>query len=146
MLRPPKSKDDLRQWCEEATRLINSGSQISGGNGIQISKGIGGVTVSASQPTQIGIIKRARLNASAGSYNYITANLIDETGNEITSGYGYNITVYCSIMGGTALNAASPRLVDDGYIFVVQLPYDNTGTLQYNWYCTTIFQATQDCT
>ena len=47
------------------------------------------------------------------------------------------ITVYCPISGGTALNAAIPRLADEDLIFV----WNDGGT----WRTTFVFQATEDC-
>ncbi len=54
-----------------------------------------------------------------------------------TDGTGAEVTVNCSIVNGTALNSAIPRLEDGDWIFVNNI----AGT----WYCTTIFQTTENC-
>ena len=54
-----------------------------------------------------------------------------------TDNTGEEITVTCSIIGGSALNSAVPRLADGELIFVSSIG----GT----WYCLTTFQASEDC-
>jgi len=81
--------------------------------------------------------RRARTTAAAGSGTTIVCNLIKNDGTEITSGLGSGITVNCDICGGSALNAAIPRLADDDYISV----YHHDG----KWYCNTVFQTSEDC-
>jgi hypothetical protein len=54
-----------------------------------------------------------------------------------TDATGTEITVTCEICGGTALNAAFPRLEDGDRIFVIQ---DGT-----TWRALQIFQATETC-
>ena len=51
---------------------------------------------------------------------------------------GTSITVYFEICGGSSLNSALPRLSDGKRITVF---YDGT-----YWRCTTVFQASEDCT
>jgi len=84
-------------------------------------------------------IRRAKLTANAGATATITANLYNaKTGilDEETE-----ITVYCNISGGTALNEAIPVLVIGQEIVVEKLPYLNGGTLEQRWYCQGIFQT-----
>jgi len=51
---------------------------------------------------------------------------------------GDAITVYCAIaQGGTALDEASPRLIDTDPMIVTQIGGD--------WWCTTMFMPTDDC-
>ena len=66
----------------------------------------------------------------AGSGSTITCYLdVDSTGEEIT--------VNCHICGGSALNAAVPRLADGDEMLV--------SLMDGNWYCLTVFQTTEDC-
>ena len=75
-------------------------------------------------------IHKAYCKTDAGAATTIVAYLdTDTTGDEIT--------VNCSIAGGGNLNAAIPRLANGTLIFVIEI--DST------WYCTTVFQATEDC-
>lgn len=90
-------------------------------------------------------VYRAITTEAAPAAANITCNLYDDTGTEITSGTGSAIEVYCSIIGGTALNAAVPRLEDNDDLFVVSLPYNNGTATENRWYCTSLFQASQDC-
>jgi len=46
-------------------------------------------------------------------------------------------TIYCKICGGSALNAAIPRLAINDYISVAKIG-------EY-WYCLTVFQTSEDC-
>ena len=85
-----------------------------------------------------GTIRRARTRAAAGAGATIACNLFEVNGTtEITSGDESNITVNCEICGGSALNAAVPRLANNDEIAV----YKQGGS----WYCTTVFQTSQDC-
>ncbi len=54
-----------------------------------------------------------------------------------TDGTGTQITVSCSIMGGTKLNEALPRLEDGKWIMVTKIGA--------TWYCMAPFQTTEDC-
>lgn len=55
-----------------------------------------------------------------------------------TDGTGTEITVTCSVaQGGSALNAAVPRLKDGDLIFVSKIGA--------TWYCTMIFMPSEDC-
>lgn len=99
-------------------------------------------------------IRRAKLTASAGSGNTITANpyingiLYDGVSGDPCH-WPYvtpEITVHCNIAGGgTNLNEAVPRLVEGDEILVVLLPYCNAGTIEDRWYCLTLFQNSIDC-
>jgi len=77
-----------------------------------------------------GVERIAYCSEDAGADNIIAAEL-DEVDGEA-------IEVTCLIaQGGTALNAASPRLIDEDPIFVV--------LVGETWYCTSIFMPTDDC-
>jgi len=83
-------------------------------------------------------VRMARTTTSAGGATSIVCNLIDNDGEtEILSGLGSGITVYCRITEGVNLNEALPRLANDDYIFVQNI--------SGKWWCTTIFQASEDC-
>ena len=89
-------------------------------------------------PITGGLIRRAKTTQAAPAATKITANLIGQDGDEITSGLGSGIDVYCDIAGGGNLNAAVPRLTND-FEFSV---YNLNG----KWYCAFGFQASEDCT
>jgi len=86
-------------------------------------------------------VRRAKCTADAGSGATIAATLYDGNGEDSTA-----ITVYCSIANGSDLDEATPRLEEDLDIFVTKSTYDNAGTPESRWYCTTVFQTTEDCT
>lgn len=90
-------------------------------------------------------VLRAITTEAAPAATNITCNLYDSTGTEITSGTGSAIEVYCSVIGGGNLNAAVPRLEDNDDLFVVKLPYKNGTATESRYFCTTLFQASQDC-
>lgn len=90
-------------------------------------------------------VRRAITTEAAPAATNITCNLYDSSGQEITSGEGSAIEVYCSVIGGGNLSAAVPRLEDNDDLFIVQLPYNNGGTAESRWYCLSLFQASQDC-
>lgn len=91
-------------------------------------------------------VRRAITTAAAGAGNTITVNLYDSNGIEQTSGDESNITVYCTIVGGSALNTAIPRLENDTPIEVIQHPYWNEGIVEQRWYCAGLpFQASEVC-
>jgi len=93
-----------------------------------------------------GRIRRAVATANAGSGSTITCNLYnDDTGEAQSSGDEAGITVYCTICGGSNLNEAVPRLAAGSDLFVTYLPYYSGGSTSYRWYCTTVFNASMDC-
>jgi hypothetical protein len=97
-----------------------------------------GIPVSGGNQTRI-----AQTTQAAPADIKITANLLGNGGNEKTSGLGSGIDVYCIVTPNTTttstvkLNSAIPRLVDNQYIFVTNI--------QGKWWCTTIFQVSEDC-
>ncbi len=93
-----------------------------------------------------GGVRRAVVTANAGSGSTITCNLYKEdTGEAQATGDETGLTVYCMICGGSHLNQAVPRLVQGCDIFVIEMPYYSKGTTTYRWYCTTVFNASMDC-
>lgn len=74
-------------------------------------------------------VRLAYCSEAAPADNTIAATLDHTTGTAIT--------VTCHICNGSALNAAVPRLADNDEIFVVKIGA--------TWYCTTIFQTSEDC-
>ncbi len=68
----------------------------------------------------------------------IICNLYNRNGGEITGAdLGAGIEVHCSVSGGADLDDAVPRLADNQLLFV----FNSNGV----WYCTTIFQVSEDC-
>jgi hypothetical protein len=76
------------------------------------------------------LIRKAYAKTDAGGGSTITCYLD-------TDGTGQEITVYCEICGGSALNEAIPRLEDGDRIAV----WNDAGT----WRSIMTFQATEDC-
>jgi len=76
-----------------------------------------------------GVVRRARVKTTPGAVDYVTCNLGSETGEEITA--------YCDICNGTALNDASPLLAAGMYISV----YREGGV----WRCAAPFQGYEEC-
>jgi hypothetical protein len=91
----------------------------------------------------LGTNRRARTTEAATANNHITCNILDSSGAEATEGEEFEVEVYIDIAdGGTALNTSSPRLRNDEYMTVTLLPLT---TSTERWYCTTVFQPTEDC-
>lgn len=69
-----------------------------------------------------GAVRRAKLGASAGDSNTILASLLDATtGDLVTSGEGFEITLKADIIGtNQRLDFAVPRLVIDDIVPVYQ--------------------------
>jgi hypothetical protein len=84
-----------------------------------------------------GNVRLAQTTEDAPGDDNIACNLLDMSGTEITSGLGSGIDVYCKIAGGSALNAAIPRLSDND-----QIPVFHANGV---WYCSQVFQTTEDC-
>lgn len=82
-------------------------------------------------------VRMARTTEAAPAAQNITCNLMGGDGTEISSGVGSAIEVYCKVCGGGNLNSAIPRLANNDYIFVVNL--------RGVWYCTTVFQTSENC-
>ena len=110
--------------AEYATPLISSAEYIA------VAQRPDGVWYYVARLSQ-GTSRKAYCKVAAGAGTTIVCYLdTDATGTEIT--------VNCSVVGGSALNAAVPRLADGSLLFVENLG----GT----WYCTsTVFQTTEDC-
>jgi len=88
-------------------------------------------------PIVSGQVRRARTAAAAGATTTIVCNLLDNAGDEITSGLGSAITVNFDICGGGNCNAAVPRFANDDYLFIVNI--------QGNWWYPIALQGTEDC-
>ena len=89
-------------------------------------------------PISGGFVRMARTLEAAPADTKIRANLILNNGDEaLWTSLGGDLDVYCKISGGGDLNTALPRLADDDYIFVANL--------QGKWWCTTIFQTSEEC-
>lgn len=74
-------------------------------------------------PDDRNITRMARTTEAAPATSIqttsITCNLIDNEGNEITSGPGSAIEVFARCSGTTTWDEAEPALSDDEYVFVV---------------------------
>lgn len=81
----------------------------------------------------------AKATEAAGAVANITCNLLDVDGAEITSGLGSAIEVYGNICPAavTALNACTPRIVDNDEFPVINI--------QGKWWFDFQFQGTTDC-
>ena len=92
----------------------------------------------AGVPITGGFVRSAKTTQAAPADTKITANLIGQDGDEITSGLGANIDVYCDITGGANLQQALPYLANGQWISV----YNQRGM----WKCTQLFQKWGICT
>ncbi len=81
-------------------------------------------------------VRQARTRSAAGSSQTIQVNLFDNLGNEITTGAGSNITVYCNT-GGDNLDVSVPLLTNDQDFMVVY----KAGTGK--WWCIDSFNVGQ---
>ena len=90
--------------------------------------------------SSVGDIKRAACSGNAGGTATIQATLYNPDGTD-----GDEVTVYCNISNGTALNTAVPRLEINDDIFVTQSTFNNAGTPEVRWYCVTNFNFTENC-
>ena len=83
--------------------------------------------------------RMVRTTEAAPAGTNITCNLIGNDGEtELTSGLGAGVEVYCSTALGVDLNAATPRLADDDYLFAENI----SGA----WRCVAVFSAVrEDC-
>ena len=123
-------------------RAVNALDNISGdglvqvqktGYGLAIGLNIAGLHKHIPRFKIYNEIYQAKTQAAAGAATTISCKLLNEAEAEV----GDAITVYTRICGGGNLNAAVPRLASGDYIFVT-----NVGG---KWYCTTVFQASEDC-
>ena len=88
-------------------------------------------------PVNNNTIRWAQTTEDAPGDDNIACNIIDMDGSEIATGLGSGVDVYCKICGGSALNAAIPRLSDNDWIPVFNV--------QGKWWCSQVFQTTEDC-
>jgi hypothetical protein len=82
-------------------------------------------------------LRRAITTQDATAQTYITVNLYDKDGLEITEGEGSGIDVYCTIAGGGNLDKAMPKLTNGTNIWVSKYKEGD----EDKWGCiSTIFQ------
>ncbi len=91
---------------------------------------------------RLGITRRAITTEAATANNHITCNLYNIKSVEVTTGDEADIEVYCSIIRGTALNAALPRLENNDDLFVTLLPFSST---ESRWFCLSLFTGSEVC-
>lgn len=153
------------QKLNDIVDIVNILQKISGDTFIKINNNSAGVNFGLDFNTlkaRLGVIgggggsgseiRRAKLTASAGEGNTITANLYDSSGVEQTTGDEAGITVYCNINAQTGesgihLFSCIPRLYEGQDVLValvpVKIPDPNhygDYLLDMRWYCTAIFQ------
>ena len=87
-----------------------------------------------------GVVTRAVCDEDAGLDNTILATLFNTQGIAVTQ-----VTVYCNISNGTALNEAVPRLEEFDNIFVTISNFDTGSAIEQRYFCVTNFQASEDC-
>lgn len=139
------------KMTNELIDRVNLLSKITGTSGVRVNMTPHGVnlrgTLKQPRPPAGGQeVFRARTTEAASATAFITANLYGGDGVEIQSGELSGITVNCSIIGGANLNAAIPRLENDDDFFVSLLPTISGSARVDAYWCTTIFQASTDCT
>jgi len=80
-----------------------------------------------------------RTTEAATANTQIICNALVSTGNEASESADilYNIEVNCRICNGSALNSAIPRLANDDYLLAEHI--------RGEWWCTTVFQTSEDC-
>ena len=120
-------KEDSSGKLNDMVRRLELLTKIRGVGGTSVLLSPTGITIKSKQPTLP--IRLAFCKTAASSGTSIVCYLdTDETGEEIT--------VECSISGGSDLNTAIPRLTDGLEILVWQI----NGVWKTN-----TFQATTDC-
>ena len=127
----PNLVSRLNELVEIARQVEN----MSGDDTIKVRHTASGINISMDRQ-RLGVgsssrIYNAFVETTPGAVETVSCWLSD------TDGTGETITVYCSVIGGTALNSAYPRLADGERIAVF-----NDGTY---WRCCTTFQASEDC-
>ena len=126
--------EEIQNYFDETNITNIIGKTYKAGTGIEI----------AGTKIHQYVIYRAVTTAAAGAGTTIAANIYDrDLGTVVGSGFGFGITVNCSIVNGTALNAAIPRLESGDEIYVAKLTDGNGDDA---WYCLTVFQTSEDCT
>lgn len=144
--KPVRGKD-----LDSLIDAVNRSSNITGRRGVYIKNtptGIalwGVMSAEEAKDTLTAKVRRAITTQAAPAATYITANLYDSSGIEITSGDESAINIHCSVIGGVNLNAAVPRLEDNDDIFVAKIPYASASEVVNRWYCINLFQKSQAC-
>lgn len=140
MIQPfTKGNPETVRMMNELVRALNNELRMTGDGFINVQHSLSGTTISLSmnelkaRMMNFGgstAIHKAYAKAAAGAGNTIVCYLdTDTTGDEIT--------VNCEIVGGSALNAAFPRLAD-GSMIAVWADGDT-------WRSVMTFQATGPC-
>ena len=143
--------DDIKDRLNQMIREIAGLKKIVGSPYINVNRMSSGTTISLNTNKVRELfpmsnrVRRAITTEAAGAAVTITANLYGTDGIEQETGDEAGVTVYCTVTGGANLNEAIPALVNDADIFVVKLPYDNAGDVEYRWYCLQVFQSMDNC-
>ena len=127
-----KETDKIAQVTETIAADIAEGLNVGADEIIQIiNDTVNEFFLNFTTVNQAGtLVKKAYCKDAAGAGTTIDAYLD-------TDGTGTEVTVNCSVVGGSALNAAIPRLADGTLILVTKI--------SGSWYCNTVFQASEDC-
>ena len=89
--------------------------------------------------------RRAKIAEVPTNNAHIKASLYGEDGILATQGDEFEVTVYCNIFGGTALNSAIPLLEINKDITVELEPYLSDDVLYWRWKCTGTFWNASIC-
>ena len=126
---------DLVERLNELIEVARQVKNMTGDDTIKVRHTASGINISMDRQrcggSSVGV-RNAFVKTTPAAVETVVCWLSD------TDGSGDEITVNCSVIGGTALNAAVPRLADGERIAVF---YDGS-----NWRCCTTFQASEDCT
>ena len=80
-------------------------------------------------------VRRGEVASPVGAGSTITVNFYDATTGQVaTEGDEYNVTVYCDISNGSAMNAASVLLSVGDPVTVYQHPYWTGTATEMRWY------------
>ena len=141
----PKNRPVLGKDLDRLIDKINAQANITGSGGISVATTKNGTAIRTNSALTALEIRRAITTQAAPAATYITANLYNKKGTEVTTGNEAAINVHCSVIGDVNLNAAVPRLANNDDIFVAKLPYSSASTIVRRWYCVSLFQKSQDC-
>ncbi len=142
----PKNKPVIGKDLEDLIDKVNAHSNMTGKGGISVTNTTRGTSIVGMQSVFKKFkVRRAITTQAASARTFISANLYNNKGVEVTEGAEFGVNVHCSIAGDTNLNAAIPRLENNDDIFVAKMPYSSAGSIVQRWWCVSIFQASEDC-